>query len=134
MKMKTLISPLVLLIILLTACSNSSKVYDLATITQLFEEAELHLKPQAGDSYPIVMSIEPRVYELLDDSLYIYVFKAEDDLAEALKSVHIEDLFNVPPYVYQLNNILILYMPLSPTDVNFEKQIHDIIHNEQAQK
>lgn len=128
MKRRTQQYVFVLLIVLLTACSSSSKEYELADITRLFEDAELHLKPQAENSYPYVRNVAPAIYELLDDSIYIYVFDSADELVAATEGLQVEELFNASPYVYPWNNILILYLPHSPADVNFEKQIRDLIH------
>ncbi|MHA7965557.1 hypothetical protein ACX93W_15595 [Paenibacillus sp. CAU 1782] len=132
MKIKPLLFPLVLLITLLAACSNSSKEYDLAGITQLFEDAELHLKPQAGDDYPTIMNVNPAVYELLDDALYIYMFESEKKRIEALEELNVEESFSPDTYEYSLKNALIVYVPLSPADVNFDKQIRDIVQAEEA--
>jgi hypothetical protein len=127
MKSKPLLFPLVLLLTLLAACSNSSKEYDLAGITQRFEDAELHLKPQAGDGYPTIMNVAPAVYELLDDTLYIYVFESEDKTVEALEDFNVKESFSPDTYEYPLKNAWIVYTPSSPSNVNFDKQIRDII-------
>lgn len=124
----------VLFILLLAACSDNSKVYNLANITQLFEKADLHLKPQAEDNYPTIKNVKPSVYELLDDLLYIYVFESEDELVEASKTLNVEQLMNAPSYVYHMNNVLIIYITSSPPDQSFKKQIDDIITTEQVQK
>lgn len=126
MKKKMLLFPLVLFILLLAACSNP-KLFNLASITQLFEDAELNLKPQAEDSYPTIMSVKPGVYELLDDLLYVYVFKSEDELIKASKELNVEKVFNDSSYVYQMKNVLMIYISQSPADVNFNNQIEDII-------
>lgn len=127
MKFKPLLLPLILLFALLTACSNSPKIYDLASMTQLFEDAELHLKPQSGEGNPAIHNTIPTVYELLDDSLYIYVFDSEEELVEAVEGVEIEDLFNLDTHDYRLKNVLLIYHPSSPADVNFDQQINDIL-------
>lgn len=131
MKKKTLLFQSVLFILLLTACSNNSKVYNLTSFHQLFEDANLLLKPQAEDNYPYptIMSVKPGVYELLDDLLYVYVFESEDERIEASKELIIEKLFNDSTYVYQMYNVLIIYSRSDPANVNFNKQIEELIAN-----
>ncbi|MEK4277689.1 hypothetical protein [Paenibacillus sp. FSL R7-0026] len=141
MRKKILLFMLVLLILLLPACSSNSKLYNLEDITQLFEKADLHLKPQAEDNYPTIKNVKPSAYELLDDILYIYVFKSEDERVEASKGLIVEELFNTPSdintslsYIHHMNNVLIIYITSSPLDKSFKKQIDDIITTEQVQK
>ncbi|CAI6029532.1 hypothetical protein PAECIP112173_00581 [Paenibacillus sp. JJ-100] len=131
----------ILFILLLTACSSHSKVYNLEDITQLFEKGDLHLKPQAEDNYPTIKNVKPSVYELLDDILYIYVFESEDKRIEASKGLIVQELFNTPSdinpplsYIHHMNNVLIIYITSSPLDKNFKKQIDDIITAEQVHK
>lgn len=141
MRKKTLLLLSVLFILLLTACSSNSKMYNLADITQLFEKADLHLKPQAEDNYPTIKNVKPSAYELLDDILYIYVFESEDERVEASKGLIVQELFNTPSdinpplsYIHHMKNVLIIYITSSPLDKNFKKQIDDIITTEQVQK
>ncbi|WP_342551555.1 hypothetical protein [Paenibacillus sp. FSL R7-0652] len=141
MRKKTLLFLLVLFILLLTACNSNSKVYSLADITQLFEKADLHLKPQAEDSYPAIKNVKPSAYELLDDILYIYVFESEDERVEASKGLNVQEIFNTPSdinpplsYIHHTNNVLIIYITSNPLDQNFKEQIDDILTTEQVQK
>lgn len=128
MKNKALLFLSILMILLFTACSNNTKVYSLDNITQRFEDAELHLKPQADDNYPEILNVKPSVYELLDDSLYIYVYESEEQRIEASKELNVEQLFNAPSYVYQTGNVLLIYISLSAPEDNYNKQIEDIVH------
>lgn len=130
MKKKILLILSVSFILLLTACSDNTKLYNLTSITQLFEEVELHLIPQAEDSYPTIMNVQPGVYELLDDLLYVYVFESQDELIKASKELNVDKVFSDSTYVYQMNNVLVIYIPLSPAHVNYNNQIEDIIANE----
>lgn len=132
MKKKMLMFLSASFILLLTACSNNTKLYNLTSVTQLFEDVELHLIPQAEDSYPTIMNVKPGVYELLDDLLFIYVFESEDELNKASKELNVDKVFSDSSYEYQLNNVLMIYIPLSPADVNFNNQIEDIIANERV--
>lgn len=130
MKKKLLMFLSASFILLLTACSNNTKLYNLTIITQLFEDVELHLIPQAAVTYPTIMNVQPGVYELLDDLLYVYVFESEDELIEASKELNVDMVISDSSYVYHLNNVLMLYIPLSPDHVSFNNQIEDIIANE----
>lgn len=141
MRKKTLLLLSVLFILVLTACSSNSKMYNLADITQLFKKADLHLKPQAEDNHPTIKNVKPSAYELLDDILYIYVFESEDERVEASKGLIVQELFNTPSdinpplsYIHHMKNVLIIYITSSPLDKNFKKQIDDIITTEQVQK
>lgn len=130
MKKKLLMFLSASFILLLTACNNNTKLYTLTSITQLFEEVELHLIPQTEDTYPTIMNVQPEVYELLDDVLYVYVFESQDELIKASKKLNVDMVISDSSYVYQLNNVLMIYIPLSPAHVNFNSQIKDIIANE----
>lgn len=127
MRTKLLTLLLIIGVVLPTACNKDSDILTLKDITSSFSKAELHIKPQIDDDYPKLNGIKPKAYELLDDSLYIYVFNSENDLFQGLKELKEEDKFNLQPKIFQAKNVLILYISLLPTDQNFESKINEIV-------
>lgn len=102
----------------LSSCSKSvnekNEILDLSEILNVFEELELHLKPQIeDDSYPYINEIKPNKFELLDGTIFIYVLK-DKDLALDQDKIHKDFnqlVLNQKLYLYQIRNIVIIYCP-----------------------
>lgn len=129
MRIKLISLLFIIIVVLLMGCNEDPDLLTLQDITSSFSKAELHIKPQADDDYPKLNGIKPKAYELLDDSLYIYVFNSENELGQGLKELKEEDKFKLQPKIFQAKNILILYISLLPPDQNLENKINQIIQS-----
>lgn len=115
---------------------QSSKVefYEFDTNIQLtlkdiekpFSKPELLLQPQAGTDYPKLGGIEAKAYQLIDGTVFIHVFKNNENLKKGLKQI--KDVYETTEWelkAYEVNNMLFVYHPAYATkelvDTNDEK-------------
>ncbi len=100
--------PLIIITLLLFSCTANSKILSIDDITSSFYENDLYLKPQMSDGYPVLYGIKPNVYEILDYSLFIYLYDRESDIQFATNDLY-STTFVSEPDVYIIKNTIILY-------------------------
>lgn len=110
------------------------KFYEFDTNMQLtlkdiqtpFSKPELNLQPQAGIDYPKLNGIEAKAYQLIDGTVFIHVFKNNENLKKGLNQI--QDVYEPTEWelkVYEVNNMLFVYQAAYATkelvDTNDEK-------------
>lgn len=99
-----------------------------------FEDFGLHIIPQAESisDYPRLNNIRAIGYELLDGTVYIYEYKNNEELKKGLNGIRDVHSLKFRIYIYEINNILLVYTPGStPLDLakEFDDNIQKIITN-----
>lgn len=90
----------------------TERLLTIEELSEAFYDTELHLKPQANDEFLselILNGVKPINYELLDDGLYIYIYKSQEDVQKGLRELKNLQYFEVNTEIYHAKNILIFY-------------------------
>jgi hypothetical protein len=93
---------------------HNEKLLIIDDLTNAFYNAELHLKPQEDDGFLtelILNDVKPVNYELLDDGIYFYIFKSQQDVERGLNEiVNLPySYFQTNTEIYNVKNTLIFY-------------------------
>ncbi len=124
---KTVLIILVLLLsYLLLGCTQKSQI-TLEDVTKKFEAHGLLLKPQLIQDYPDIQGVKPHVFELMDDTVFIYVFNTPTDSKKEDQEIKVE--FLGEPITYRVKNILLIYLrnvEANP-EVSIENKVSTII-------
>lgn len=90
----------------------TERLLTIEDLSEAFYSTELHLKSQADDEFLsefILNGVKPINYELLDDGLYIYIYKSQEDVQKGLRELKGLPYFQVNTEIYHTKNILIFY-------------------------
>jgi hypothetical protein len=99
---------------------NTNTKLTIEHINEPFGRHELNLKPQMEDEYPKLNGVESKAYELIDGAVFIHIFENNEELKEGKKQI--KQAYEAYKYeewglkVYEVNNMLMVYMPAHATD------------------
>jgi hypothetical protein len=130
-----ILTPLIFLILVgIVACTSQPPVdnkirrvefYEFNTNTELtledinepFSRQELNLKPQMEGEHPKLNGVGSKTYELIDGMVFIHIFDNNEKLKVGKKQI--KQAYEYEKWglkVYEVNNMLFVYMPAHATD------------------
>jgi hypothetical protein len=115
----------------------NEKLLSINDLTEAFYHADLHLKPQADDGFLdelILNDVKPVNFELLDDGIYFYIFKSQQDA-----EIGLDEIVNLPysyfqrnTEIYNIKNALIFYTISSGNEFvreQYKQKIEQIVRD-----